>query len=153
MSELFYSLPAAVFPVLFVCFFVAMWLVVTLILSHLGGWQVLAQYFEYSCKIPKVKRKFRRIIVRRTRFLATNYGSVVTIGVDDQALYLKMGRIFRLGHAQLRIPHSEISVEQTSVLRQRYSILRFPGKTHIQIVMLTRNWDWVCENARDDSGA
>lgn len=146
MSDFFNNLPVAVFPLLFFVWFVGLWLAITFCLSYFGGWQTLARHFHDAGDAPETQQRFRRIIVRRTRLLATNYGNVVTLAVDEKALYVRVGRLFRLAHPPLRIPYSEIVTKDVSFLGQHYKILTFPGKTKVQIVMFSKSWDWVSKN-------
>ena len=92
------------FPVLFPVFFVAGWLLVSYLLSALGGWQSLAKH--YASSSPFTGRRFR---FRSAQFGGyVNYGGCLTIGSGAQGLYFAVLPFFRAGHPPLLIPWNDV---------------------------------------------
>jgi hypothetical protein len=107
-SLLLLLLIVIVFPV----FFVSIWCSVVWLLSHLGGWARLASF--YRAFKPFTGQMWTW---RGGRLGFVNYRGVLTVGADPAGLYLAVMSLFRVGHAPLWIPWSEIeAVERDGIL-------------------------------------
>jgi len=114
MQTYFNGHPAAiafVFPV----FFVALWCMITFLISQVSGWAALARRFRLTSPFTGQTWAWKRARMR----WGTNYNNCLTIGSDPMGLYLSMMFPFRLAHPPLLLPWQEVSV------RRRRSILFF----------------------------
>lgn len=110
------------FPFVFILF----WLVISLVISRMGGWSALAKRYRLEDSFDGERMRFRSGQMR----YAMSYNNCLTIGADRRGLYLAVFFFFRLGHPPLFIPWSEIAVTE----KQRYfmhamefSFSRVPG--------------------------
>ena len=76
---------------------------VPLLLSRIGGWNLLAQHF--AARRPPEGKKFRS---QSARLNGVSYNNCLTIYVSSGGLYLHMTPIFRTGHPDLLIPWHEL---------------------------------------------
>src|SRR5690242_14334549 len=90
-----------VFPV----FFVVAFLVISVLMSWIGGWGALARKFRSSSEFRGEKQTGQTI---RMRWRA-GYNYCVTIGCDATGLYLEMNWLYRFQHPPLFIPWGEIT--------------------------------------------
>jgi len=95
-----------VFPALFPVYFLAMWLAVSALSSYLGGWSALAARFRTELPFPDSKWRGQSGSMR----WRCNYGSCLTVGADQQGLFLRTLFLLRFRHPPLLIPWDEISV-------------------------------------------
>jgi small-conductance mechanosensitive channel len=99
---------ASAFVVIFPVYFLCLWLLVTAIISFVGGWFSLAKV--YRTRVPFSGAKWG-MQSAQLRWLA-NYNNVLTIGVSPQGLYLANMFLFRFMHPSLLVPWSEIKVRK-----------------------------------------
>ncbi len=116
------TLPAH-FVLLFPALFLGVWALASLIISSISGWSMLAGRFR-SCQQPSGDTRtagplFYVIYLR----LWTHYSSVVRITAANDALYLSVLFLFRIGHPPLRIPWNEIRFSTTTYFLRRYMVL------------------------------
>lgn len=96
-------------PVLFPIYFMTLWLCIGALISFMGGWYSLAQ--RYRMREPFTGEKWR-MQSGQMRWL-TNYNSVLTLGANQEGLYLACMFLFRFMQPPLLIPWSEIVVRRT----------------------------------------
>lgn len=94
---------------LFPVFFVAMWLLVTFLLSAIGGWRSLAS--KYAATAPFAGKKFRFRSAQFGGFV--NYGSCLTLGSSPAGVYLAVLPFFRFAHPPLLIPWNELATQNS----------------------------------------
>ncbi len=94
----------ALFPV----FFTIMWLLISFLISAIGGWSVLAVH--YSSTFPFSGTRFHFRSAQFGGFV--NYGSCLTLGAGSSGLYLATLLPFRFGHPPLLIPWADITVRE-----------------------------------------
>lgn len=99
-------------PSFFPAVFVLFWLVISLVISRIGGWSALAKRYRLEDSFDGERMRFRSGQMR----YAMSYNNCLTIGADRRGLYLAVFFFFRPGHPPLFIPWSEIAVTQ----KQRY---------------------------------
>lgn len=98
------SEPPLILFALFPLVFAGGWCGVLLLLSHLGGWQRLAQCFPARDRPPS-----GRCLARQSgRVGPVNYSGCLTIHTSAEGLRLAVWPLFRLGHPPLFIPWDEI---------------------------------------------
>jgi hypothetical protein len=91
---------------------VGIWLVVSMVISQIGGWALLAQQYRCLEPFPETRWSFQRAQFR----WGTAYNNCLTFGADPHGLYLAVFPLFRLGHPPLFIPWREISVSRRKTL-------------------------------------
>lgn len=62
-----------------------------------------------------------------------HYGGVIRMTAADDALYLSVLFLFRIGHPPLRLPWSEIKLGRTTFLWRRYVVLTLGNQEHIPL--------------------
>jgi len=95
-------------PVQFSVGFVVLWCTVCFGLSLLGGWYSLGQH--YRQKEPFLGRRWH---MRSATLRLVGYGNCLTVGADSKGLFLSVLFPFRIAHAPLFIPWSEIQTSPT----------------------------------------
>jgi hypothetical protein len=89
----------------------------------LSGWQKLSQRFRAQsepCGETKSAGPFPYTVY--TRYWS-HYNSMIRMTAAEDALYLSMIFVFRIGHPPLRIPWSEIEFGRTKFLWRSYVVL------------------------------
>jgi hypothetical protein len=94
----------ALFPV----FFVGMWLLVTFLLSAMGGWRALAQHYVASSPFSGQRFRFRSAQLGGY----VNYGGCLTLGAGPSGLYLAVLPLFRMAHPPLIVPWTDITARE-----------------------------------------
>lgn len=82
------------------------------IVSHLGGWALLAE--QYRCQEPFLGSCWK-LQSGQLRWFCS-YNNCLTIGADPHGLFLWVFPLFRIAHPPLLIPWREISVSRKKVL-------------------------------------
>jgi hypothetical protein len=111
------------FLLLFPVFFIGVWALVGLLLSFLSGWWILATRFstdEQPSGDAKTAGPFFYVLYLR---FWMHYSSVVRVTAANDALYLSVMFLFRIGHPPLRIPWNEIRFSTTTYFLRRYMVL------------------------------
>ncbi|MCP3097862.1 hypothetical protein LZ198_03120 [Myxococcus sp. K15C18031901] len=83
--------------------FFGMWLFVSYIIAHGGGWIRLASRYRATGPAPRSLRRFAS-----AQLGVMSYRACLNVGVDEHGLYLVPMWLFRAFHPSLRIPWSEI---------------------------------------------
>jgi hypothetical protein len=99
VSDLFHWWPAFFAPFI--------WILVSFIISRVGGWSLLARvYLAQADTLDGDSWRFQSIQMR----WGTNYGNCVTVRADPLGLGLSVLFLLRLGHPPLLIPWSDITM-------------------------------------------
>jgi len=98
------SLLWALFPFAFV----GMWLLVSFLLSAMGGWRALAQQYAAQSAFSGTRFRFRSAQLGGY----VNYGSCLTLGATPHGLYLAVLPFFRMAHPPLFIPWNDITAHE-----------------------------------------
>jgi hypothetical protein len=93
---------------IFPAYFVALWLLVSAVISLIGGWTKLAGAFRLG--EPFVGQQWKGQS-GQMRWIA-GYGNCLTVGCNTEGLYLATMPLFRFRHPPLLVPWSEISISQ-----------------------------------------
>jgi hypothetical protein len=88
--------------------FLAIWLVVSVNISHISGWALLAERFRFSGDFSGPRWSWKSAAFR----WRTNYNGCLTFGVNEQGLYLRTNVLFSFAHPPLLIPWNEISASR-----------------------------------------
>ena len=95
----------------FLVAFPLFWCGIVLLISRLGGWGQLAQHYAYSGDMKGEIKKRRSLSLVRFRLFPSNYSFIIKIGADTEALYISISKMFFAGHADLRIPLRDLTLE------------------------------------------
>lgn len=90
--------------VAFLIGFLLIWCFVVWLISHLSGWQRLAKHYSAGDRpvTGTTYRGFRGLVG------IAHYRYVLTLHVNDDSFFMEISPLFRLGHACLCIPWSEV---------------------------------------------
>jgi hypothetical protein len=101
----------ALMPALGLIGFVGVWVGITFLLSRIGGWNVLAG--RYLAQHP-FSGQVHSWCSGRLGFV--NYNNCLSLGANEQGLYLSVPRIFAFAHPPLFIPWSDIRAQRDKIL-------------------------------------
>src|SRR6266446_10262395 len=96
---------AAVFPF----YFIALWLLISTLISLIGGWFSLAKIYRTRIPFQGMKLKLWSSQMRWW----THYNNVITAGASQEGLHLTSMFLFRFMHPPLLIPWAEVRVRRT----------------------------------------
>ncbi len=134
------ALFASIFPV----YFVALWLLVGATISLIGGWHSLAGRYRAQAPFTGMKRTMQS---GQMRWLA-NYNNVLTLGVNQEGLYLASMFLFRFMHPPLLIPWSEITITRSKGWFLEYVTFTMDRELAIPLKVRAN----LAENLRNDAG-
>lgn len=98
------------------CYTVTLLLLVSAVISFIGGWTTLAKRFRLGQ--PFVGEKWRGQSAQM-RWIA-GYGNCLTLGCSPQGLYLAIMPLFRFRHPPLLIPWDEVKISRARILFFQY---------------------------------
>jgi hypothetical protein len=104
------------FPIAFAIGFPIMWVAVSLVLSHMGGWSKLAEHYADHQHVSGETYYMRSGFVG-----AINYKSCLNLRVCETGLRLSVLFPFRVGHPPLFIPWDQFH----SISEKRVFFFRF----------------------------
>ena len=94
------------------CYALALWLLVSAVISYIGGWTTLAKRFRL--RVPFVGERWTGRS-GQMRWIA-GYGNCLTVGCNPHGLYLAMMPLFRFRHPPLLIPWEEVAVSRRQIV-------------------------------------
>ena len=110
-------------PQWFFLLFIGMWLLITGLLAHLGGWASLASSFRAERDIEGERYRFKSGALG-WKFFPVNYGNCLFVTVNPEGLRLSIFFMFRFLSPPLFIPWSKMeSVEQKKIFFFKYYVL------------------------------
>ena len=113
----------------------AIWVVITFVSSLTGGWFALSERFtrhsEPSGETRSAGFLFYSVFMR----FRGNYSGIIRFTTAEDALYLSVFFLFRLGHPPLRIPWEEITVVRDRFLWNDYVVLTLGNAEQIPMRM------------------
>jgi hypothetical protein len=95
------------------CYGVTLWLLVSAIISYVGGWTTLAKRFRLRRPFVGERWNWQS---GQMRWIA-GYRNCLTVGCNREGLYLATMPLFRFRHPPLLIPWEEIAVGQLPPVR------------------------------------
>ncbi len=120
-------------PVLFAP---SIWILVTFIISRMGGWSLLSKvYLAQANTLDGESWRFQSIQMR----WATNYGNCVTVKTDPLGLGLSVIWVLRIGHPPLLIPWSDITIHPLKRSRFFPSLIEFRFRLQPSIPIRVNN--------------
>jgi hypothetical protein len=93
---------------IFPCYFVTLWLLVSAVISYLGGWTTLAKRFRLRHSFVGERWHSQS---GQMRWIA-GYRSCLTVGCNTEGLYLATMPLFRFRHPPLLIPWEEVAIRR-----------------------------------------
>lgn len=118
-TPLFVAILVLGVPVVFVGF----WVGICVLLGLVGGWSRLAGRYRCAADEPADAASGQTAMLG-----LVSYRSVLSVGVADDGLDLRVMALFRPGHPPLRIPWSAITVEAAG-----WSLLMFGQVTTLRL--------------------
>jgi hypothetical protein len=97
------------FALLYVSF---LWVAVSIVISYLGGWASLSKRFRFRGQVSGNRWRGQS---GQMRWIAS-YGNCLTVGANEDGLYLATFPLFRVGHPPLLIPWNEVSHSKSRLL-------------------------------------
>jgi hypothetical protein len=94
-------------PYLPIFFFILLWIIGTYLFSFIDGWRKLAIYYRYQGQSIGEKYHFQSGKIKWAAF-----GSCLTVGANQEGLYIAIAFLFRAGHPPLFIPWREIKIQR-----------------------------------------
>jgi hypothetical protein len=111
--------------------FVGIWILVSLLLSLVGGWAQLSHDFRARDEPRGTRWRFQSATLR----FGCSYNSVLTFAVDPTGLWLSVFPLFRVGHPPLFIPWWEMTAARERVMRSDVLRLRFQRHPSITLTL------------------
>jgi len=118
--------------VIFPVYFLTLWLLVSAIISYIGGWTTLAKRFRLKQPFAGTRFAWQS---GQMRWL-TGYGSCLTLGVCPEGLYLATMPLFRFRHPSLLIPWTEVAIVRRRILF--FQFVRFGLGRELDIPLYVR---------------
>ncbi|HEX8711116.1 MAG TPA: hypothetical protein VF730_04525 [Terracidiphilus sp.] len=107
----------------FAIFFVSLWCLTCFVISLFSGWLALSRRFRKDSEpLGETRAAGPFFYTVYMRFWG-NYNNVIRLVATDDALYVSVLFLFRLGHPPLRIPWSEITFGRTRRFFRSYIVL------------------------------
>jgi hypothetical protein len=117
---------------LFPLYLLAIWLLVSATTSYIGGWASLAYKFRLHEPFMGQSWSGESCLMR----WFSRYGMCLTIGCNDQGLYLAMMPLFRFMHPPLLIPWDQISISRLQIMF--FDFVRFSLGRDLDIPLYVR---------------
>lgn len=116
----------------FVLAFFAAWMaVICLLISILTGWHTLAKRFRAQAEPYGETRTVGPLFCTVYMRYWGHYSSCVRLTAAEDALYLSVLFLFRIGHPPLRIPWNEIQFGRDKFLWRHYIVLTLGNEEKI----------------------
>jgi hypothetical protein len=104
--------------------FVAQWPFTFFIISYVSGWHRLSNRFSTHLE-PRGETRSAGLFPYSVQMRFTNYNFIIRITAAEDALYLSMFFLLRIGHPPLRIPWNEIQFSTTKSFGMLLVVLTF----------------------------
>jgi hypothetical protein len=114
------------------------WIFATIASSSCSGWHGLSKRFRKQSEPRGETRKAGPFFCGAYGRFWTDYSHVIRMTVAEDALYLSVLFLFRLGHPPLCIPWKEIKISRTRFMWQRYVVLTLGEQEHIPLRLSER---------------
>lgn len=108
------SLPLYFVPLF--CFFVAVWGFASFVIAVVSGWFALSGRFRWESNPSSPAKSAGPFFYTVYMRFACHYSSVIRVTAAEDALYLSVLILFRIGHPPLRIPWNEIRMRRAKYL-------------------------------------
>jgi hypothetical protein len=101
--------------------------------TALRGWQSYGSRYRGQRDFPAGVQTFSgQSMMIGGNVAPANYRHVVTVGYDDQGIYLRMGKFFRPFHPPVFVPWSAVNeVEQKKAIKGFYTAVQVSGMSRL----------------------
>jgi hypothetical protein len=123
----------ALYLLFILCILSVMWIFAVLLSSSCSGWHKLAKRFRKQSEPLGETRKAGPFFFGAYGRFWTDYSSVIQMTAADDALYLSVLFLFRIGHPPLRIPWKEIKIGRTRFMWRPYVVLTLGDQQRIPL--------------------
>lgn len=110
-------------PYIFPIFFITLWSVISYVVSMFSGWITLSYRFRKQSDPYGRTRVAGPLFYGVYMRLWTRYSGVIRLIAAEDALYVSVVFLFRIGHPPLCIPWPEIELSRTKYFFRRYVVL------------------------------
>jgi hypothetical protein len=110
-------------PLLFIAFFAALWALICVVISFLGGWHALSRRFGAQSEAYGENRSAGPFFYGVQMRFRVGYNSVIRMTAAADALHLSVLFPFRIGHPPLCIPWTEITMHKATFLWMPFVVL------------------------------
>jgi len=135
-------------PLLVASCFVALWIVVTWLLSHISGWVALARIYRANREAGGIPVRLRA--ARMGRNLVGQFRNVLTLWVGSDGLQLRLQFFFRINSPDLFFPWSDVAVTHGRQWFFDYVELKFRQAPEIPLRIYGKSAELVRAAAGDD---
>ena len=132
-------------PLLVAFCFVALWIAVTWLLSHISGWVALARLYRAGRDAVGIPVRLRA--ARMGRGATGQFRNVLTLWVGTEGIQLRLQLLFRINSPDLFVPWTEITVTRGRQLFFNYIELKFRQAPDIPLRMYGEAAERVCAAA------
>jgi hypothetical protein len=112
----------------FALLFPVAWAGGTVLFAVVSGWRSLAEAYRFDGAFDGQRWGWKSATVG-----SVNYDSCLTFGAARDGLYIRPHWLFRLGHAPLFIPWSDVQVAEAQGWVFRYFDLRFAHAPEVRV--------------------
>ena len=131
----------------FPIYFASLWLLVSAVVSYIGGWTALAKEYRVTSKVFGERWTMQS---GQMRWLV-GYGNCLTVGSDQTGLYLAVLPLFRFRHPPLLIPWERIAIARRKVLFFHFIEFRLGGELRIPLWLHAKLGEKLLAAAGDGS--
>ena len=133
-------------PILLIICFPVLWIFVSWLLSHMGGWATLSRHYSANEDVPKnMWKNWKSISIQRIVLIPANYSNIVKMVADDDALYLSVFVLFRIGHSTLKLPYNEMTAETKTVLFWTTTKIKMKKAQNVQLTFQEKDVKFIIE--------
>jgi hypothetical protein len=127
--------PSFLIVPLVLLFVVAFWCGLLALIGWAGGWAGLAKEYWFRDQFDGFRRRFASGAMNGGPLLGfpCNYGLCLTLGSNQQGMYLAVFGPFRPGHPPLFIPWSDVSAKPTKGWLNTYTDFTFAKCSRVQL--------------------
>ena len=122
-----------------------LWLLVSAIISFIGGWSTLAKRFALKSPFRGDRWGGQSGQMRWT----AGYGNCLTVGASPDGFYLAISILFRFRHPPLLVPWTEVAITRRRFLFFRY--VRFGLGSELNIPLYMR--EGIAERIKQAAGS
>jgi hypothetical protein len=118
--------------------FAALWCFICFLISYISGWFALSMHFQKQTEPYGETQSAGPLFYTVYMRFWGHYSSIIRITAAEDALYLSVFFLFRIGHPPLCIPWSEIQLGNTKFFFRRYIVLTLGNQERIPLRISVR---------------
>jgi hypothetical protein len=133
------------FPLIFPLYLVSVWILVSFVISLIGGWYQLQRNFRLREKFDGTQWTFQS---GKMRSIA-GYRNCLVVGANPRGLFLGTLVLFRAFHPNLLIPWEQVSFSRRKLLFFNYGKFELGREERIPLTVSLK----LAEKVRDAAGS